>query len=162
MHAPASTLAHETVQARPQPMVYLRYKTKMDSAVIGKQMGEAFGTLGAFVGQNQLAVAGPPLAVYHDYAADGSMTVDVGFPVAAAALGKAKGQIKAGQTPAGKAMKFVHVGPYDRLHETYAEIGAYFARRKLPMSPVCWEVYLSDPDKTAPDELVTEIFMQVP
>jgi effector-binding domain-containing protein len=141
-------------------MIYVRYRT--DMRAIASVTGEAFQKLGAFIGSNGIAVAGPPVSVYHDYAADGSMTVDTGFPVAAPALAKAQGEIKAGQTPSGKALRFIHRGPYDGMRATYDRITAYFEQERLPMAPVCWEVYVTDPDRTAPEELVTEIFMQVP
>lgn len=150
----------ETVQTHAQPMIYVRYTVGMDSADIGRKMGEAFQTLGQFIGQNAIAPAGPPLAVYHDYT-DTGMTMDVGFPVAAAALGKAAGAVKAGATPSGKARKYLHKGPYDTLRDTYGEIQKQFEAEGTPMSPVCWEVYLSDPDSTPEADLVTEIFMKV-
>lgn len=150
----------ETVKTHAEPMIYVRYRVGMDSAEIGEKMGEAFQTLGRFIGEHAIGVAGPPLAIYHDYAKDG-MTMDVGFPVAAASLGKADGAVKAGQTPSGTALKFRHQGPYDNLRATYDAIGAQFASEGRPMSPLCWEVYINDPDVTADEDLVTEIFMQV-
>jgi len=151
----------ETVQTRSLPMIYVSYRATMDQGDIGQKMGEAFQALGAFIGQNAIEVAGPALAVYSDYTETG-MTMDIGFPVAAAALGKAKGEIKAGATPAGKAMKFVHRGSYSKLRDTYGKIETYFGEEGLPMSPVAWEIYVSDPNSTPEDELVTDIFMQVP
>lgn len=150
----------ETVQTKPQPMIYVRHSVTMDSDEIGRKMGEAFQALGAFLAKEGVAPAGPPLAVYHDYS-DSGMTMDVGFPVAAAALGKAAGDIKAGQTPSGKAMKFIHRGPYDKLRDTYGEIEAHFKAEGIPMAPLAWEVYLNDPDSTPEADLITEIFMQV-
>lgn len=151
----------ETVRTKSLPMIYVSYQTTMDSGEIGRKMGEAFQTLGAFIGMNNIEVAGPALAVYSDYT-DTGMKMDIGFPVAAAALGKATGEVKAGATPAGKAMKFVHRGPYNKLRDTYGEIEAYFKAESIPMSPVAWEVYVTDPNTTPDADLVTEIFMQIP
>lgn len=150
----------ETVQTHAQPMVYVRFNATMDSNEIGSKMGEAFQTLGQFIGTNGISPTGPALAVYHDYTND-SMTVDVGFPVEAAALGKATGDVKAGETPSGKAMKFMHMGAYDKLRDTYGAIEQHFKDEGIPMSPVCWEVYLNDPDATPEEGLLTEIFMKV-
>jgi effector-binding domain-containing protein len=147
----------ETVQTKSQPMIYVSYRATMDSGEIGQKMGEAFQTLGTFIGINNIEVAGPALAVYSDYTETG-MKMGIGFPVAAAALGKATGEIKAGTTPAGKAMKFVHRGPYDKLRETHGEIEAHFETEGLPMAPVAWEVYVTDPNTTPDADLVTEIF----
>ncbi len=148
----------ETVHVQSQPMIYVRYETSMDSNEIGRLMGEAFQKLGQFIGEQSIAVAGPPLGIYHDYS-DKSMTMDVGFPVAAADLAKATGAIKAGKTPSGNAIKVVHRGSYDRLRDTYGEIEAQFKEEGRPMSPMAWEVYVTDPDSTPVEELITEIYM---
>ena len=150
----------ETVQTHAQPWVYLSYQTPMDSERIGQIMGDAFGKLGQFIGEKQVEVAGPALSVYRDYTENG-MTVDIGFPVAAAALAKATGDIKAGQTPSGKAIKVVHKGSYQRLRDTYGEIEEHFKTKGIPMSAMSWEVYVNDPNSTPEDDLVTEIFMKV-
>ncbi len=144
----------ETVEARAQPMLYVRKTTAMAPEAIAPTMAQAFQKLGAFVGAHGIAVTGPPIAVYRDYDR-GRVTMDVGVPVAAAALGQATGDIKAGATPSGKAMKIVHRGPYETLFETYAEIESAGINR----SPFSWEVYPTDPSTTPADQLITEIFM---
>lgn len=119
----------EVVTVKGQPMLFVTRKTPM--AAIGQAMGEAFETLGAFIGRNGIAPAGPPITVYRDHAA-GNVTMDVGFPVAKAALAKAAGEVKAGTTPSGKAFKAVHRGPYDRLRDTY---GTMEAKEGRPVTP---------------------------
>ncbi len=144
----------ETVQTRSQPMLYVRKTTLVDPATIAPVMAEAFKQLGSFVGSHGIDVVGPPLAVYRDFER-GNVTLEVGVPVTAAALGQAQGEIKAGATPAGKALKVVHRGSYATLGNTYAEI----EKAGMMLAPYSWEVYPNDPSVTAPDELVTEIFM---
>jgi effector-binding domain-containing protein len=146
-----------TVDADPQPMVYVSRTATMDPGAIARVMGEAFAALGAFIGKNRIAPAGPPVAVYR-MAEDGNVAIDVGFPVGKPALAKAAGEVKAGATPAGRAVKAVHHGPYDELHATYAEIGRYMNNAHLPMPKVSWEVYLTDPQTTPPGNLVTEVY----
>ncbi len=150
----------DIVQTKPQDWIYVSYRTSMDSNEIGRLMGEAFGKLGQFIGQNGIVPAGSPFAVYHDYTESG-MIMDVGFPVDATALAKASGDIKAGQTPSGKAIKVVHKGPYQTLRETYGKIEEQFKSEGTPMSSMSWEVYVTDPDTTPEAELLTEIYMKV-
>jgi effector-binding domain-containing protein len=149
----------ETVQVKSQPMIYVRRKSAMAPEAIGKAMAEAFDALGAFVGKNNVAVAGPPLAIYHDYS-DAGVTMDVGFPVADAGV-KAAGEIKTGETPGGKALKAVHRGPYDNLRATYDTLGKEMQKSGIPMPAYSWEVYLNEPGTTPDADLVTEIFMPV-
>ena len=152
------TMRIETVQTKSQPMLYVRRTSTMAPDDIGKAMGEAFGALGKYIGENQVAVAGPALAIYHDYSEQG-VTMDIGFPVAAGA--EAGGEIQLGETPGGKALKAVHIGPYDTLRNTYDALGDHMKENGIATPPLSWEVYVSDPATTPPAELVTEIFMPV-
>ena len=65
-------------------------------------------------------------------------------------------------TVAGGAYAVVtHIGPYSELGGTYAELfGSWLAQsgRELRNAPA-YEIYLSDPDNTEPEELITEIHM---
>lgn len=150
----------DKVEVEARPWIYVRYRTSMNSDEIGRLVGEAFQKLGQFIGQHGIAPAGPPLSVYYDYANDG-MTMDVGFPVGPEGIAKASGDIMAGETPSGAAMKVIHKGPYDKLRDTYAEIERRFEDEGIPMSAKSWEVYVSDPDSTPPDDLLTEIYMGI-
>ena len=88
------------MQTRSQPMIYIsaRSRRPMTPEAIAPAMAEAFEQLGSFIGTHGIDVVGPPLAVYRDYER-GQVTMDVGVPVAAAALGRAEGEIRAGATP---------------------------------------------------------------
>jgi effector-binding domain-containing protein len=91
--------------------------------------------------------AGPPFGKYY-----GTPTtvadVEAGFPVAVAI--QPSGSVIPGTLPAGKVVEAVHVGPYDTMETTYAEVQRYLADANLTPSPVMWECYLSDPE-TEPD-----------
>ncbi|HUH76834.1 MAG TPA: GyrI-like domain-containing protein, partial [Devosia sp.] len=105
------------VELSAQPMLYLSETTTR--AGIPAVMDTAFATLGQFLQASGVTPVGPPLAVYHDWSGD-KTAVDIGFPVTAADAQKASGNILAGMTPDGFALKVVHVGPYDDFAETYA------------------------------------------
>lgn len=150
----------ETVKLQPQPMLYLTRRSTMDPATIGQTMGEMFAAMGGFIGERHPPVSGPPMAIYRDHAADG-MTIDLGFPVAGAGTAMAGGEVKAGTTPGGTALKVVHRGPYDRLRDTYGELEAHFAKEGIPMPARSWEVYLNEPGVVPDADLLTEIYMPV-
>jgi effector-binding domain-containing protein len=147
-----------SVELTAQPMVYVTATASM--AEIPAVMGTAFTTLGQFLGTSGVMALGPPLAVYHDWSGDRT-AVDVGFPVSADDVRKASGQVLAGMTPDGPALKVVHVGPYDDFPQTYAAIGAAMKDAGIPDSTRMWEVYLGEPGVTPDAELITEIYMQV-
>jgi effector-binding domain-containing protein len=146
------------VELVAQPMVYVTATVSM--AEIPAFMGTAFTTLGQFLSTSGVTALGPPMAVYHDWS--GEMTdVDVGFPVSSADVQKASGDVFAGVTPGGHALKVVHVGPYEDFPATYAAIGAAMKDAGIPDSSRMWEVYLSEPGVTPAAELITEIYVQV-
>jgi len=151
----------ETVEAETRPMLYVSRSTSMNPQDVAATMGEAFGAIGAFIDKSGVIPAGPPLAFYHDWdEGTGRMTVDVGFPVAPRDTTKATGDVHAGQTPSGKALKTVHHGPYPKLSETYGKIEAHMKKIGLPVPSAAWEVYVSEPG-TPEDDLLTEIYMPV-
>lgn len=152
----------ETVTAETRPMLYVTRSASMNPQDIAAIMADAFGAVGRFLGRSGVKPAGPPLAVYRDWdEAAGTMTIDIGVPVAPSDTTRAKGEVHAGQTPSGKALKAVHRGPYPKLRDTYGALEAHMKTVALPMPALAWEVYLNDPDTTPADDLLTEIYMPV-
>ncbi|PTY05729.1 AraC family transcriptional regulator [Opitutaceae bacterium EW11] len=74
---------------------------------------------------------------------------------------KPEGEIGVQTIPGGRYAVFVHQGPYDRLSETYDRIfrdwlpGSGETLRDQP----AFEVYVTPPDRTPPDQLRTEIWV---
>jgi effector-binding domain-containing protein len=64
----------------------------------------------------------------------------------ATAIG-ADGGVVSGTLPAGRVVEAVHVGPYDTLADTYAEMQQFMAKNGLTAGPVMWESYLTDPGR---------------
>ena len=150
----------ETVETATLPILYVRQTTSMEPEEIGKAMGVAFGTLGAFIGRAGVKPTGPAVAVYRNMR-EGGMDVDVGFPASPEDIGKAEGDVQAGEIPACKALKAVHHGPYPKLRETWGAVHAKMKEDGHPMPSFGWEVYLSDPQNTAPEDLLTEVYMPI-
>lgn len=152
----------EIVSVQPRPMIYVTRSVSMDLPEMTRTMSEAFTTISAFIRESGIPPAGPPLSVYRDWdESTGRMNGDIGFPVAAPDAAKARGDVFAGNTPSGKALKAVHVGPYSQLPGAYGAMTAYMKENGIPLSPVSWEIYANDPETTPPDKLVTEIYMKV-
>ncbi|MBN1417374.1 MAG: GyrI-like domain-containing protein [Planctomycetes bacterium] len=61
----------------------------------------------------------------------------------------------------GRALQILHVGPYERLCESYAALAAAAAERGLACAGLGHEVYLSDPRRAAPEKLKTIVRMPV-
>ena len=65
-------------------------------------------------------------------------------------LGK---DITTGNSPDGKALKFVHRGTYDNMDNTYEAITNHLEDKKLEAKDTFIEEYITDPLKTAEDKL---------
>lgn len=87
--------------------------------------------------------AGPPFGKYYGMPTE-VVDVEAGFPVAAT-IATADGVVS-GILPAGTIVTAIHVGPYDSMADTYAEVQRFFAENHLVPSDVMWESYLSDPE----------------
>jgi effector-binding domain-containing protein len=101
----------------------------------------------AFLQAHGLDPVGPPFGKY--YGAPGA-TVDVeaGFPVAVQIT--PAGNVIPGILPGDSVVEAVHVGSYETMHRTYAEMERYLTDAGLRPGSIMWESYLSDP-ATEPD-----------
>lgn len=87
--------------------------------------------------------AGPPFGKYYGTPA-ATVDVEAGFPVTSAIA--PTGDVLPGTLPGGRVVEAIHVGPYDTLKETYAELERHVAQAGLTPGAVMWESYLSDPE----------------
>ncbi len=62
---------------------------------------------------------------------------------------------------AHKAVKTLHIGPYDEVDKIYKRLEAYIEDHGLKCSGPSREIYLSDPRRTAPEKLKTVVFLPV-
>ena len=118
-------------------------------------MGEAFGKVFAAVGKAGRQPAGPPMCKYTAYSEE-TVSYEAGVPVAAPFSGD--GDVVAGEIGGCSAAVGMHVGPYDKLAETYGRMQTWLEGQGRKPSTVMWEAYLDQPDTTPPAELRTEIY----
>jgi len=80
---------------------------------------------------------------------------------------KVKGDVQLMDLPACAFAVTTHHGAYDSLGETYGRLFGHIAQHKIDGrqyrlgDPPSREVYMNDPRKTKPEDLVTEIWMPV-
>lgn len=74
---------------------------------------------------------------------------------------KTEGEIGAQTIAGGDYAITLHKGPYQNLEQTYAQLMGQWlpeSERELDNGP-CFEHYLNDPKTTAPEELLTELYL---
>ncbi|WP_076260202.1 GyrI-like domain-containing protein [Intrasporangium flavum] len=104
----------------------------------------AYGEVLAAVRAHRAVPVGPPFALYHGMPG-ATVDLEAGFPVSTEV--PASGEVVPGTLPAGEAVEAVHVGPYDRLRDTYADVERWMAEHHLTPAAQMWESYLSDPQR---------------
>jgi effector-binding domain-containing protein len=118
---------------------------------------DSFKSLSALLDKQGIKPAGNVMIVY-------TSTDDTGFtylaevPVDQEPKNLAK-NMSMGQSPEGKALKFVHRGSYDNMDNTYEAITNHLDDKKLEAKDTFIEEYMTDPLKTAEDKLVINVYV---
>jgi len=145
------------IETKPEHALAIR--EVVFNAQIGQKMGQFFGELMAEFGRSKVMITGPPFAMYHSFDKDRT-DMEVGFPVAGPQEGGER--VKPCLLPGGKVVTAVHVGPYEKIVETYTEMQKWMEANGLKPKKVMWERYLNGPDTVKdPSEYITRLFWPI-
>ena len=156
--APSLTTADpfgEPITLSAKKVVIYKGSANWDSAF--DALIDSFKALNAVLDKQGIKPAGNLMIVY-------TSTDDTGFTYLAEIpvdqeprnLGK---NMSMGQSPEGKALKFVHRGSYDNMDNTYEAITNHLDDKKLEAKDTFIEEYITDPVKTAEDKLVINVYV---
>lgn len=144
----------EIVEVPRQRCACLR--TRAPLAEVPGRMGQMFHELQQRASARGLTMAGPPFARYHDHD-PAAVDFEVGMPIGEDASSD-DGLCVC--TMGGTAATALHVGPYEQLEETFAEVLAWLAARDHAPAGPMWEVYLTDPRQVPdPAEYRTQVYV---
>jgi effector-binding domain-containing protein len=111
-------------------------------------------------------IAGSPIFVCHETPKEvvrvnlqHNADVEVAIPVCGRIEGN--GEITCYELPGGPMAKITHQGPYERSAAAYKKLFAWIAENHKKVAGPTREVYLNDPRKVPPEELLTEIYAPV-
>lgn len=142
------------VTLTPKPFAFITKTVAMPE--IPKAMGEGFGTLSALFAKAKATMGGMPMAHYTAYDSR-TVTFELGFPALPHEIEALKAAgLTIGETPSGPNMTAIHMGPYDGVGGTYAEMNAAMDAKGLKAATDMWETYYSPPD-TPPEQIKTEV-----
>ena len=117
---------------------------------VGSAWRPALDQAWAFLRQNPgLRTDGHNIFLYH-HPAKGESTMLVDFGVQVARPFERSGEVFPTETPAGKVVSALHVGPYERLGETHRAIQAWTEANNSRIGGKSWEIYgdwTDDPTK---------------
>ena len=142
-----------------QPQHALVVKRRVARSEIATTIAESLGKTYPYALQNGLAIAGRPFVRYSDVG-PGLMTMETGTPLAAPAPGV--GEIEAITLPGGPAAVAVHMGPYDKLQDTYAAMERWMQQQGVRAAGAPWESYITDPaEHPDPANWRTDVFWPI-
>jgi effector-binding domain-containing protein len=120
----------------------------------------AFKKLKAYTDKEGVKTEGMPMTVF-------TSTDDTGFQyqasiaVTEAPKNTPHGDITLGQSPDGRALKFIHHGSYDDLDNTYEAITNYLDDKRLEARDMFIEEYVTDPLSADAGKLVVNVYVLI-
>ncbi len=139
-----------------QPVLSVRTKSSVDQ--LPKLFGRVYGAIMEYLGAMHEQPAGPPFAAYYNLDMQ-NLDIEVGFPVAKRLSGK--GEIQAGEIPAGKSASCLYVGPYADCGPVYEAVNKFIVEKGYAPTGVSYEYFLNDPSATPHEEPQTLIVLPV-
>jgi effector-binding domain-containing protein len=153
--AQAADAFGEEVNLAPKKVVITKGNANWDSAF--DALTDSLKALGTTLDKQGIKPAGNSLIVYTS-TDDNGFTYLAEIPVDQEPKNLPK-NMSIGQSPQGKALKFVHRGSYDNMDNTYEAITNHLDEKKLEAKDMFIEEYATDPLKTAEDKLVIDIYV---
>ncbi len=148
----------EEVTLTAKPIVYVKGTGAWDSAFA--TISGALKKVEAYVDKAGLKADGLPMTIF-------TATDDHGFdyqaaiPLAQQPKDPPRGEIAAGQSPEGRALKFVHRGSYEAMDDTYEAITNYLDEKRLESKDLLIEQYVTDPVSADEKNLVVNVFVPI-
>ena len=148
----------EIVELPARPFAYVEGKAERDE--IFSAIRASLKTVKAEMDKVGLKPSGRPIADFVESDESG-FRYHAGYPLEAAPEGKTalSEAVKLGQTPAGKAMRFVHQGAYADIDATYDAITAYLDEKGIDAKDDFVEEYANDAKDVDDPTLQVNIFV---
>ena len=142
----------EILERTVQPVLAVR--TRTPASELPQVLGRAYQAIVNLLGELEEDPAGPPYTAYFNMDMQ-NLDVEIGFPVSQKLKGR--GEVIAGEIPAGSFASCLHTGPYSEIKSAYQVLMQWVVREGHEATGVSYEFYLNDPNQTPPEELMTQI-----
>jgi effector-binding domain-containing protein len=157
--APAKEPFGTDVTLTPRTIIYMKGNGSWDNAL--ETIQDAFKSVYAYLDKQGIQRTGPPMTIYTEFD-DTNFTFQAAVPIAEAPKDPPKGDIAAGQTPAGKALRFAYKGSFHQMEDTiYNAIPEYLDEKQVDPSGTFIEEYQTDPVTTPEDKFDISIFVML-
>ena len=145
------------LERAPQPTAVVRSTVAVSD--IPKFLGHAYDAVILVLAGHGITPVGAPFAYYLG-APTTTVEIEAGFPVAVPCA--PDGEVVPSVLPGGTVATGMHVGPYERMVETYTQLTTWITAQGCVPGAGMWELYLSDPQQEPdPTKWRTQIFWPV-
>lgn len=150
----------DEVMLAAKPVLILSGTSDWDGGL--KAVRASFAKIEAELARLKITATGRPIVLYTQ-TTDDNFKFDAMVPIAAAPatppadLAK---DMRFGETPSGKAYRFVHKGPYDDIDSTYETITTYLEAKDIVARDAFMEEFANDVADPADGNLEVNIFVQ--
>lgn len=144
------------VTLTPKTIIFMKGNSTWDKAL--ENLQDAFKSVYALIERQGLVRAGSSMTIYTQ-ADDTGFSYQAAVPLAEAPKDPPKGDIAVGQSPGGKALKFIHRGSYDSMDNTYEAITNHLDEKRLEAADSFIEEYETDPVTTPEDKFVVTVYV---
>jgi effector-binding domain-containing protein len=143
---------------------YLYKTTNATNNNISQVMGQQYGSIGMFMGQNNIAINGMPFTIYHDMNLEnGTVIMSNALPVKEKITITGDTNISCDYMPKLKALKATLKGNYTNLGKAWETTMKHIAQNNMEQSKhKPFEIYTTDPgDFPNPADWITEIYIPI-
>ena len=143
---------------------YLYKTTNATNANISSTMAKQYGSIGAYMAQNQIAMHGMPFTIYQEMnMAEGTVIMSNGIPVSQKIEIDDDSGVLCGFIPKTKVLKTTLKGNYTNLGQAWSEAMQHIAKNNLTQSELKpFEIYTNDPGQVPnPADWITEIYIPI-
>ena len=148
----------EEITLAEKPIIFMKGNGTWDTAF--ESLLDAFKSVYGYLDKQGIKPAGPAITIYVQ-ADDTGFTFQAAVPVPEVPKDPPKGDIEAGKSPAGRALKFVHRGSYDSMDATYEAITNHLDEKRLEAQDIFLEEYQTDLRTTPENNLVVNVYVPI-
>jgi effector-binding domain-containing protein len=143
----------------PRPAAMTGGRSSWDDGA--KNLAAAFARMRGEIEKAGAKVAGRPFAIFVE-TDDNAFRFEAFLPIDAAPAGRDSfsAETRITQTPEGRALRFIHQGPYDDVDSTYEAITAYLDAKGINVRDAFIEEYVGELKDSADSKFEVNIYVQ--
>jgi effector-binding domain-containing protein len=122
-------------------------------------LSAAYSTIGTFMAANKITMQGAPLTITTSNG-DEPWAFNAGVPVDHNDV-TPTGDIQSGTTYGGKAVQFIHLGPYEKLPDATKKAFGWLALQAYKPAGGLIAEYVNDPTTVPPEQIKTVLTIPV-